>query len=59
MSAPVTTAIGPHAFVSIKVPAEFRRWLKTEAASRGVPMYRLLEELVETGHGSSWRRSRA
>lgn len=45
----------PQAFVSIKVSKEFRRWLKTEAAQRGLPMYRLLERIVETGHGAPWR----
>lgn len=46
-----------HAFVSIKVPTEFRHWLKQEAARQRVPMYRLLELLIAPGHGTPWRSS--
>lgn len=39
------------AFATIKVRQGLRRWLKTEAASRDVHMYELLENLVATASG--------
>jgi lysophospholipase L1-like esterase len=34
-------------FATIKVRAPLRRWLKQEAARLEVPMYKLLEQLVQ------------
>lgn len=35
-----------HKFTTIKVRDGLRRWLKMEAAERGVPMYELIELLI-------------
>lgn len=35
-----------HAFVSVKVRKRFHRWIKQEAARRGITMYALIEQYV-------------
>lgn len=38
------------AFTTIKVPENVRKWLKIEAAMRGVPMYVVLMSTLTTGN---------
>lgn len=47
-----------HTFVTIKVTARFRRWLKEEAARRELPMYEALEALIDPDADKlPWRAS--
>lgn len=47
-------------FTTIKVRDDLRRWIKTEAAIKGVPMYVLVEQLLAKGaRGRHWEAQRA
>lgn len=42
-------------FTTIKVRDDMRRWIKTEAARRSVPMYLLVEQLIaKSVKGKPW-----
>lgn len=42
-------------FTTIKVREELRKWLKVQAATKGVPMYKLVEAMIAKGaKGRPW-----
>jgi predicted DNA binding CopG/RHH family protein len=47
-------------FTTIKVTREFRSWIKQRAAQEGIPMYKMLEQLLaKTQRGRPWDASAA
>ena len=48
------------AFTTIKVRDELRRWIKIQAASKGVPMYVVIEQmLAKSLRGRPWEKAKA
>lgn len=43
-------------FATVKLARDFVVWLKVTAATRGVPMYKLVEQLAAQNKKLGWKR---
>jgi hypothetical protein len=44
-------------FVTVKLARDFAVWLKIQAATRQVPIYAVVEQLISKGKKPQWRRA--